>query len=232
LLKLLGWKKRLMTKKLAGAIVGLMLLGSVPQASATTILDTTNGAIYGSVNFYPLSSEPYISAALPFVSATAATITDIGVYIGSEGGGVVDIGIMADSGGLPSAGLPSIVFLYDRVVPLIANSGFNLSSLNWSISAGSYWLVAIALTIPAPDPLQPDLQTYTNWYFAPDSYGPFAYSDNIGNWTPISQPLPAAVISGDVPAVPLPAAMPLFASGLGALGLLGWCSKRKRKPTA
>jgi PEP-CTERM motif len=26
---------------------------------------------------------------------------------------------------------------------------------------------------------------------------------------------------------PLPAALPLFASGLGALGLLGWCRKRK-----
>ncbi len=26
---------------------------------------------------------------------------------------------------------------------------------------------------------------------------------------------------------PLPAALPLFASGLGALGLFGWCRKRK-----
>ena len=30
-----------------------------------------------------------------------------------------------------------------------------------------------------------------------------------------------------VPATPLPAALPLFATGLGALGLLGWCRKRK-----
>jgi hypothetical protein len=28
-------------------------------------------------------------------------------------------------------------------------------------------------------------------------------------------------------ATPLPAALPLFATGLGALGLLGWCRKRK-----
>ena len=34
----------------------------------------------------------------------------------------------------------------------------------------------------------------------------------------------------DVTEVPAPAALPLFASGLGALGLLGW--RRKRKSTA
>ena len=33
-----------------------------------------------------------------------------------------------------------------------------------------------------------------------------------------------------VSATPLPAALPLFATGLGALGLLGW--RRKRKASA
>jgi hypothetical protein len=37
-------------------------------------------------------------------------------------------------------------------------------------------------------------------------------------------------VTGPVASTPVPAALPLFASGLGALGLLGW--RRKRKATA
>jgi hypothetical protein len=35
--------------------------------------------------------------------------------------------------------------------------------------------------------------------------------------------------TGETPATPLPAALPLFATGLGALGLLGWRRKRKAR---
>jgi hypothetical protein len=42
-------------------------------------------------------------------------------------------------------------------------------------------------------------------------------------WT-IDQSL---TIGSGAPAVPLPAALPLFASGIGALSLLGWRRKKK-----
>jgi hypothetical protein len=41
---------------------------------------------------------------------------------------------------------------------------------------------------------------------------------------------PDSTLPGTLSSVPLPAALPLFASGLGALGLLGW--RRKRKAAA
>jgi hypothetical protein len=36
----------------------------------------------------------------------------------------------------------------------------------------------------------------------------------------------------ETPEIPLPAALPLFATGLGALGMLGWRSKRRAQAAA
>jgi hypothetical protein len=44
--------------------------------------------------------------------------------------------------------------------------------------------------------------------------------------------LPPGVTATLVTATPLPAALPLFATGLGGLGLLGWRRKRKAQAAA
>ena len=49
--------------------------------------------------------------------------------------------------------------------------------------------------------------------------------DGVGNDLPPG-------FGGPTPAVPLPATLPLFASGLGALGLLGWRRKKATAPVA
>jgi probable HAF family extracellular repeat protein len=48
-------------------------------------------------------------------------------------------------------------------------------------------------------------------------------SDSSGNWDAV-----LLTPTSSVSATPIPAALPLFASGLGALGLLGWRRKRKQ----
>jgi hypothetical protein len=53
-----------------------------------------------------------------------------------------------------------------------------------------------------------------------DNSGPFGFP--IGTYT-----IPFQVTELEQVSTPLPAALPLFAGGLGALGLLGWCRKKK-----
>jgi hypothetical protein len=57
-------------------------------------------------------------------------------------------------------------------------------------------------------------------------------TSNQGRPGPSLAPLIAITYDYTVAATPLPAALPLFASGLGALGLLGWRRKRKAKLAA
>src|SRR5262249_57880343 len=67
-------------------------------------------------------------------------------------------------------------------------------------------------------------QTSLTWQIA--AIDPTACGPGIGSCNSTSNP----VYTGTAMATPLPAALPLFATGLGALGLLGW--RRKRKAAA
>ena len=67
-----------------------------------------------------------------------------------------------------------------------------------------------------------------------DTYQLFSLNfDGITSWTLTDQTVGTITLMDDITlngstATPLPAALPLFATGLGALGLLGWRRKRKR----
>jgi hypothetical protein len=205
--------------RIASAILSLALFGVVPQASALTIIDTIQGTPFGFASGLAVVNTQALqqSVALPFSSASAATITDVTTFIriNGIGGGSVDLGLMGDSNGLPSG-----TFLFHETVP-VGNSPMILSSLNWPIPGGTtFWLAAVAT--PGSDGII--------WQGSGNLTGPSAFTSG-GTWKLSSlSALPEALISADrvVDVVtPLPAALPLFATGLGALGLLGWRRKRK-----
>jgi len=188
-------------------------------ANAATILNTIDSSYQGAVG-YTVSNSGGIgeSIALPFLSASAATITDITAFIGSAGGSVT-LGIMADASGLPSG-----TFLNSQTVALSTATPVVLSSLSWSIvDATTYWLAAIATD-----------GTLGGWNVS-TFVGPFAVTSSAGSvnaWQSISDNLAQASIDATlvVSTTPLPAALPLFLSGLGALGVIG--RRRKRKNAA
>jgi hypothetical protein len=103
---------------------------------------------------------------------------------------------------------------------------------------------------PAPTPFSLQLvdcqngsiSCIVNFFFLPTVAGPFlehstflfTQVDQFGNFPP-EQHSASLNLTGTGVAVaetPLPAALPLFATGLGALGLLGWRRKRKAQAAA
>jgi hypothetical protein len=201
------------------ATVGfLVLFGLMPRASAATIFDTTGGTTFICCGGWAVSNIPggsQQSIALRFNSASAVTVTDITAYLGSANGGSVDFGIMSNNGLTPSG-----TFLFHQTVSL-GPSPINLSSLNWSISGGvDYWLTAIA-----------DLGTEVGWNFNDNLIGLLGFSHFVNGtevWESGVNLFPKAIISSNEIVTPVPAALPLFATGLGALGLLGWRRKQRK----
>jgi len=73
------------------------------------------------------------------------------------------------------------------------------------------------------------IDTWTNYTFSFTGTGSDALTieaqTNPGEWYADDVSVTGAAVGTS--AAPLPAALPLFASGLGAMGLLGWRRKRK-----
>jgi hypothetical protein len=119
--------------------------------------------------------------------------------------------------------LPSGTFISGDALTLAPGLGpINQTSLNWSLAAGTYWLAAVAT-----------LDSSLEWQTAGGLVHDYAVGNGIGtSWaiTPggLGDTEPMAKIMGTETATPLPATLPLFATGIGALGLLGW----RRKWTA
>lgn len=78
------------------------------------------------------------------------------------------------------------------------------------------------------------VQSCTGQYWVDTShYAPYTYTNYNSQDGSGSQGLVVnSLAEADVSATPLPAALPLFATGLGAMGLLGWRRKRKAQAVA
>ena len=209
-------------------VCGSLVACTLP-ASAVTILNTrtnafSNACLPSCFGIDNLDGTTGNSAALPFTTATPVTITDINAYIYSNHpGDSITLGIMADS-----AGDPSGTFIISTLVNLTSGAT-TLSGLSWSIGSGSFWLAAIASE-------DSSAQSRIFWdagviggHMAFTTAGVNAWAGSgLDLTTDLGGPgVIEALIESNVETTPLPAALPMFLSGLGLIGMIARGRKQK-----
>ena len=89
-----------------------------------------------------------------------------------------------------------------------------------ALSAGTYWLTVYGLNTSGTNSWWGIVTSDDNSLI---QYGPII---DVSNSNPRNQDA-VFRLEGELSSVPVPAALPLFASGLGVMGLLGWRRKRR-----
>jgi hypothetical protein len=172
-----------------------------------------------------------------------ATVEQVGPNVVVTGSGAIDLsgltfnstghtaatGVFAAGGLLaigPAAGADVDVYTGFTGPSSFGSGGLTLSDAG-SGGEVSIWANAGDLYVPAGytsgSPLS-DTMTFDDTTLAGLGLTPGTYTYSWGATDP--------TFTIEIGATPLPAALPLFASGLGALGLLGWRRKRKAQAAA
>jgi hypothetical protein len=221
--------------KLVLAAAFLSLANATPSAGVVLFSQTpgTDNAL-GSDQNAPLVAYTLISIGS---ASTIHNITWRGLYSLGLGSGpsVSDpfrIGLFQNVGGAVGAGIADVQTLgavnrTDTGLVAFGRSIFQYSfDLNLAVAAGTYWLTVLNNVPPNTDALWTwaggNVSGHTDRQGFSFGEGSLLFSDS-GRYV---------IVEGDVTGVapsviPIPAALPLFATGLGALGILGWWRKKK-----
>jgi hypothetical protein len=201
--------------KLSGLIAACVLALTVGAANATTF----DWSLSGDVSRY----GPYISY-----------ITGSGMLTASnDGGGQYTVDSFSGSLAISCAGGPPCVPQFDQVKGLLSGDFFGFSvpfgdnlifypASPFVDNAGIQFIIG---NVPVCGYLS---CSSVEIYYSTVAFGSPGYDMYVSNGGAV--PILFSLSMAPVDATPLPAALPLFATGLGALGLLGW--RRKRKAAA
>lgn len=208
---LTGLRRALLAAAVACAT--MIVAAATPDARAATLVDTGFGGgpdwSFDSLGYY----------AGQFTLGSAYSITEIQASLSNTlHAGNLSAAILSDVGGLPG---PS---LHSQSHPMVVNFTPHwevVTGLNWLLGAGTYWVALV-----------PDASYFGNWRGgAPSPLAKYAFTNNSGgSWNAFPINVGVRIYGDQVTAVvPVPAALPLFACGLGLIGLL---ARKRRKPVA
>ena len=212
------------------AILGCTLLGAtgatatpyvvtIDQEGPNVVATSNAGADFNLSGLLPnpfggirISPQIQPSTALLRLSSSGQTFSNARMF--TEPGAPTAIGGGVTTPASSSNGGPPVAF--ERNVFL------NLPS--------DTFLLDLSPTYVSGDPLASSQNIWNNATFASLGITPGTYT---WSWGPASdQSFTIAAGVTPTPEIPLPATLPLFASGLGALGLLGWRRKRRAQAVA
>jgi hypothetical protein len=218
----------MMNTKLLGIFASLALIGLTAQASATVVDITYTGQVFGGTandlgtfcgvecteSGYTWTGQEF-SLTYTFDTSLPGTGT---VY----GNGIIFLSI---TGPCPYIGCESTASFSTTSQSMLfeySSSGYLYDSVTTELFGNP----AIPSDITAPYALSgPDIGSgsFSN------AASPGALCGTVSDWQCTSGTLQieSVTANGGLGATPLPAALPLFATGLGVMGLFGWRRKRK-----
>ena len=196
-----------MKTKLFGLIASVAMFGAsfVGPANATTF--NVNG-VFNSAQFRVTTTieefvnpPPFMNGAGPLAGAGNTLTGTVTINGGVLTGVNLSLGIFANFG-LAQSSLSNV----------------SADGLSWSLTASSGGFTPTPLNLTDTN----GMLTFGSFTFA--EQGPHSWDTQVVNYSDLT-----GTVTPPIP-TPIPTALPLFATGLGALGLLGW--RRKRKAAA
>lgn len=211
------------------AFLGIAADARISRSFGATLIDTGIDSTFsppfpGSLS--PWSLTPGRTLGGKFTLGSAHEITEIQTFMTAVNlNPTFTIQIWSDFGNLPATSLFSQDFVVSATHSTAAWESF--SGLSWTLGAGDYWMVMTAKSC--------SFGFCGNWYGeAPNPMS--KYAEDFGSFW-VALPSPSGNLSVriygdpalDTSPVPLPGALPLFLSGLGALGIFRWRKARRKQ---